>query len=267
MTLRDPTIGCGALTAGTREDFTMRPYSTPWLAAARAFAIALLPAALACSSPSQSGSGSPSAGDAGVPVVVGMNPDGVPYPSSTGGHNARVGSTPGNVIQNFTFQGYLDADKSKGLQSISLADYYDPCGKSRKLLHLTVAGAWCVPCGDETDTLVASKAQLASERVTVIQVLGDGPTQSVTATVTDLDNWISKHGSNFTEMLDPNLSNLGGFFNAANVPWNCDIDPRTMEIIHESTGWPGDLNAELQPALSALPATPGYPVPAVCGDQ
>jgi hypothetical protein len=242
----------------------MRAYSTPSLGTVAAMALLSLPLAFAC------GGSNPAAtpvDDAAAAPTAALNPDGVPYPSSTGGHKARAGSTPGSVIQDFAFQGYPDADESKGLQTISLANYYDPCNRRLTLLHLTVAGAWCVPCGDETDTLVASKAKLASERVTVIQVLGDGPTEGVTATVTDLHNWISKHASNFTEMLDPNLSNLGTFFSAATVPWNCDIDPRTMEIIHESTGWPGDLDTELQPALTALPAAPGYPIPAVCGDR
>jgi hypothetical protein len=229
-------------------------------------ALLSLSSVLACSSQSDT----PGAGDAAAPAsdaAPALNPDGVPYPSNAGGHSARAGTTPGSVIQNFKFQGYPNADKSMGLQTIALADYYDPCGKRSKLLHLTVAGAWCVPCGQETDALVAAKAQLASERVTVIQALGDGPTEGVTATVTDLDNWTAKHGSNFTEMLDPNLANLGAFFNAAAVPWNGDIDPRTMEIIHESTGWPGDLATDLQPSLTALPTVPSYPIPAVCGDQ
>jgi hypothetical protein len=231
-----------------------------------AVALSSLSTALACSSPSPAAS--PSTSDAAAaPTTAALNPDGVPYPSSSGGRSARSGSTSGSVIQNFTFQGYPNADKSKGLQPISLADYYDPCGKHIKMLHLTVAGAWCVPCAEETDALVAAKAQLASERVAVIQALGDGPIQGVAATSADLDNWIAKHGSNFTEMLDPNLANLGAFFNAATVPWNCDIDPRTMEIIRETTGWPGDLNSDLQPSLTALPAMPSYPVPAVCGDQ
>jgi hypothetical protein len=227
-----------------------------------AAALASLSAAIGCSS--QSTMSSPTSTSDAAPA---LNPDGVPYPSSNIGHNPRKGGTPGNVIQNFTFRGYPNADRSKGLQSISLAEYYDPCGKRIKMLHLTVAGGWCVPCGEETDALVAAKAQLASERVTVLQALGDGPTEGVTATQTDLDNWIAKHGSNFTEMLDPNLTNLGAFFNAASVPWNCDIDPRTMEIIRDGTGWPGDLNSDLQPSLAAIPATPSYPIPAVCGDQ
>jgi hypothetical protein len=229
-----------------------------------AVALASFSPEIACSSSQSPTSSSPASSSN---TMAALNPDGVAYPSANIGHNARKGSSPGNVIQNFTFQGYLDADRSKGLQPISLAEYYDPCGKRIKMIHLTVAGAWCVPCGEETDALVAAKAQLASERVTVLQALGDGPTEGVPATMTDLDNWIAKHGSNFTEMLDPNLKNLGAFFNAGSVPWNCDIDPRTMEIIRDGTGWPGDLNSDLQPSLDAIPAAPSYPIPAVCGDQ
>jgi AhpC/TSA family len=248
------------------RDSRVRAPSTPCLATVAAIAIAAFSPAMGCGSQSPAAAG-PESPPPDAAVKPALNPDGVPYPSGAGGHNARAGSTPGSVIQNFSFQGYPDADESKGVQTISLADYYDPCGKRIKMLHLTVAGVWCVPCGEETDALVAAKSQLASERVTVLQALGDGPTQGIPATMADLDNWIAKHKSNFTEMLDPNLGNLGTFFNAATVPWNCDIDPRTMEIIHESTGWPGDLNSDLQPGLAGLPATPSYPIPAVCGDQ
>ena len=246
------------------KDSRMRACSTRSLVSVAAVALASSSSALGCSSSQSPTSSSPASTSNAAPA---LNPDGVPYPAAHLGHTARKGSTPGNVIQNFTFRGYPDADRSKGLQPISLANYYDPCGKRIKMLHLTVAGVWCVPCNEETDALVAAKAQLASERVTVIQALGDGPTEGVPATMTDLDNWIAKHGSNFTEMLDPNLKNLGAFFNAGSVPWNCDIDPRTMEIIDEGTGWPGNLNTDLQPGLSGLPAAPSYPIPNVCGDQ
>lgn len=246
------------------KDSRMRACFTRSLLPVAAVALGSFSPALGCSSTQSPSSSSPASTTDAAPA---LNPDGVPYPSSNLGHNARKGGTPGNVIQNFSFQGYPDADRSKGLRTISFADYYDPCGKRIKLLHLTVAGAWCVPCNEETDALVAAKAQLASEGVTVLQALGDGPTEGLAATATDLDNWIAKHGSNFTEMLDPNLANLGAFFNAASVPWNCDIDPRTMEIIDDGTGWQNNLNSDLQPALTAVNAAPSYPIPAVCGDR
>jgi hypothetical protein len=170
-------------------------------------------------------------------------------------------------MENFKFLGYPLADESKGLQVISLANYYDPCGKRLKLLHITVAGVWCQPCNQETDALVAAKATLAAKSVVVIQALDDGAVEGVPATTKDLNAWVSRHLSNFTEMLDPGLQNLGGFFQASAIPWNADLDPRTMEILDSSTGWAGDVNVEVQAGFDALPVKPGYPIPAGCSDQ
>jgi hypothetical protein len=127
-----------------------------------------------------------------------------------------------------------------------------------------VAGVWCVPCNEETDAIVADQATLASERVVVIQALGDGPTMGIGATQTDLESWITTHKSNFTEMLDPGLVNLGSFFDASAIPWNCDIDPRTMEILQAATGWSGDLNGDLDLPRAEAGAKPAYPIPVSC---
>jgi hypothetical protein len=195
-----------------------------------------------------------------------VNPDGVPYPAPAGGygHSARKGKTPGSIIQNFKFFGYPDADESKGLQTIALADYYDPCGQRLKLLHLSVAAVWCEPCNEETVALVASKAQLDAEHVVLVQALSDGPTKTVPATTSDLKFWIQENKSNFTEMLDPNLANLGVFFDAAAVPWNADIDPRTMEILDDGTGYTGSVMTELQPGITAASQAPDYPIAIAC---
>ena len=118
---------------------------------------------LGCSSNSQpSGPACNPCGPTGPQIGRSTNPDGVAYPSPTAGfgRNARVGSTPGDVMQNFKFYGYPGADASKGLQPISLSDYYDPCGKRLKLLHLTAAALWCVPCNQETDAIVEAKDTL-----------------------------------------------------------------------------------------------------------
>ena len=66
-------------------------------------------------------------------------------------------------------------------------------------------------------------------------------------------------------MLDPGLKNLGGFFDAAAIPWNSDIDVRTMEILDSNEGWAGDVATEVAGGLAALPATPSYPIPASAG--
>jgi hypothetical protein len=199
-----------------------------------------------------------------------VNPDGVPYPNPAGGygHQARSGSTPGSIIQNFKFLGYLNGDMSQPLTTISLANYYDPCNKRYKILHISVAAVWCEPCNEETDAVVAdlnsSSSVLKADNTVFIQALDDGPTEGVDATTSDLTYWITKHSSNFTEMLDPGLKNLNGFFQAAAIPWNSDIDVRTMEMLDSSEGWSGDVGSEIQPGLAALPAMPSYPLPVSC---
>ncbi len=193
------------------------------------------------------------------------NPDGVPYPSPAGGygHTPRTGNTPGSVIANFKFLGYPGGTVvADPMPTISLADYYDPCQKRYKLIHLSVAAVWCVPCNDETSAIVAAKSQLDSEGVVVLQALDDGPVEGTPATESDLKYWINNHNSNFTEMLDPGLKNLAGFFNAAAIPWNADIDPRTMEMLDSSDGWSGSVSTEID--TSVLPAQPGYPLGTSC---
>jgi hypothetical protein len=240
-----------------------------------ALAIASL---VACSNgttpPADIGPGCTSCADGGVDTgtvdtgTVDANPDGLAYPTPAGGYgrNARSGNTPGSVIQNFKFLGYPNSDMSRGLQTISLADYYDPCRKTYKLLHLSVAGVWCVPCNEETTAVVAdlqsATGVLDAERVVFVQALDDGAVEGTPANVNDLDYWVTSHRTTFTEMLDPGLQNLGGFFDAAAIPWNCDIDPRSMEIIDSSVGWAGDVATEIAPGLSGLPAKSSSPLPA-----
>ncbi len=225
------------------------------------FVAAVASCALACSGGKGAASQSSDAGGQVATTGHDVNPDGVAYPAGPYGHDARRGSTPGSVIQNFKFQGYPGADPSQGLQAISLADYYDPCNKRLKLLHLNVAGVWCTSCNQETDAIVAGKSQLDAARVVVLQAIDDGKSPGVPATQSDLDFWISRHKSNFTSMLDPGLNDLGGFFpNPSSIPWNFDIDPRTMEIVSAAVAIQTDLTA----GLSSIPAAPSYPVPVTC---
>jgi hypothetical protein len=209
--------------------------------------------------------------NSGQTMLVGhdTNPDGIAYPNPAGGYGrmVRAGVTPGSVLQNYKFLGYPLSSEAKGLQTVALADYYDPCGKRWKLLHITVAGVWCAPCNQETDAIVAAKADLASKGVVVIQALDDGPTEGVPATTTDLNYWVSRHMSNFTELLDPGLQNLGGFFQASAIPWNADLDPRTMELVDSTTGWAGSVDLEVQAGFNALPVKPSYPIPGQCNGE
>jgi hypothetical protein len=190
-----------------------------------------------------------------------VNPDGVAYPTLHLGKNARSTSA-GSVIQNYKFLGYPNANASGGLQTVSLADYYDPCQKRAKMLHITVAGVWCTYCNYETSDLVAAQSQIDSEKIVILQVIDDGLAVGVPATQGNLDYWISVHRPTFTEVLDPGLHNLAGFFSAAAIPWNADIDVRTMEILTSSVGQIGP--SDLTGPLALTSQKPGYSLAVSC---
>jgi hypothetical protein len=204
-------------------------------------------------------------GDDGGTGSGDVNPDGVPYPEPPGGygHMARAGNTPGQVIQGFSFLGYPNAVVAKTLSTIKLSDYYDPCNKRYKLLHITMAAVWCGPCNQETDQIVSLKSTLDADQVVVIQALDDGATFGVAATQSDLNGWIGTHKSNFTEMLDPGHINLGAFFDAAAIPWNANIDPRTMEVMDSGEGLPANgIMDDINQGLMEIQAGAMYPIPA-----
>jgi hypothetical protein len=217
--------------------------------------------------------------DAGTPEgdgavgPVDMNPYGVPYPGDNIGTNARKCVTPacdsaggsihGNQIQNFKFLGYPNGDMSKGIQTIELADFYDPEGKlGYKLLHLGVAAVWCVPCNQETKATEPLVAGYLKQGVVFAQALDNGTMLGQAATQADLDMWIGTYKSTFTEMLDPDNMNLGIFFSAAEVPWNAIIDARSMEILQAGVGYSGNIQSDLAPWITWVAQnSPSYPMP------
>jgi hypothetical protein len=183
---------------------------------------------------------------AGAPVAT--NPYGDRYPTVGLGYRARgidslgnLNSKPGDVIPNHKFLGYPKGDTSGGLKPVQLADYYNPDGKGQwKILHISVAAYWCGPCNMETDAVVTVAAQLKQEGVAFIQAINDGPVPGKPATKSDLDSWIGRHKSNFTEALDPEQVGLGRFFPAPAFPLNVHVDARNMEILNEFNGAPQD---------------------------
>ncbi|MDB4996354.1 MAG: hypothetical protein JWM74_3786 [Myxococcaceae bacterium] len=172
------------------------------------------------------------------------NPYGVAYPTQNLGTQKRLGNTPGSVMTNYHFVGYAHHEPGSvvptggELQNVSLADFYDPEMRKFKVIHISVAAVWCGPCNEETDETVPVAEELLAKGIVFVQALSDGPVDGRGATKKDLDGWILKHKSNFTELLDPDLKNFGKFFNAAAVPWNANIDARTMEILSAGVGAP-----------------------------
>jgi hypothetical protein len=164
-----------------------------------------------------------------------LNPDGVPYPTDNIGTIERKGSKPGNRIANYKFLGYKDADKSQGLQEISLADYFDPTGSRYKIIHIQAAGVWCSACQAETRAVVPLKEEIAQKGAVWLVSIAEGG-RGVPSTQKDMDGWIADFKSPYTHWLDPGNKNLGPFYDATALPWNANIDATTMEILTSGTG-------------------------------
>jgi hypothetical protein len=166
------------------------------------------------------------------------NPEGVPYPTDDIGRLPRKISppTPGNRIANFKFLGYPNADESQGLQPLSLADYYDPTGNTYALIHIQAAGVWCSACKEETGVIVNLKPDFDKRKVVWLVSMAEGPTPNTPSQQKDLNNWIAQYKSPFTHWLDPSNANLGPFYDRSALPWNANIDAKTMEILTSATG-------------------------------
>jgi len=277
----------------------------------RCLALAVVPV-IACSSASSPGGGGGSGGTGGTggtgghdsgttdanrgvlpppPPAVATNPYGVPYPTTNIGISPRGGtsatSTPGNVIANFAFLGYFNADQGTltvdtgSPTVISLSDFYDPAEKKYKVLHLNVAARWCSPCNDEADALTCSgpnmpassgiycsgatsnSAQgLAASGAAIFSLLTEGTSMGTGATVADLQAWIAGKSIDYDMGIDPEQQNLGVFFPEAAIPWNADIDTRTMEILDASVGYDGMLVQDIGGWVSWVEDNPpSYPCP------
>lgn len=186
--------------------------------------------------------------DSGIAANTGTqaaenNPYGVAYPTQNLGTQQRRGTAPGSVMKNYRFLGYPHHEPGSPIATgemvnVSLADFFDPETRKFKVIHISVAGVWCGPCVEETKETVPVAGELLDKKIVFVQALGDGPVQGRGATQKDLDGWILKYKVNFTELLDPDLKNFGVFFNAAAIPWNANIDARTMEILSAGVGAP-----------------------------
>jgi hypothetical protein len=188
--------------------------------------------------------------DAPDPDVPGhdANPDGIPYPTDSLGGLERATGHPGQRIPNFTFQAYVNGDRSKGLQTISLADFYDPQQKRFKVLDIQISQVWCAICSAETTATSEVIADLKPEGAVLLQVLTSGSDASRGPSLGEVDDWVDRHGMTYTLAIDVRsrrMSSLG----VNTVPWDILIDTRTMEILDSSAGAPTDVETYVRDGL------------------
>ena len=173
------------------------------------------------------------------------NPDGVPYPADRHGGKPRGASgRPGDRMPNFTFRGYVDGDRSRGLSTISMADYFDPSQKRHKVLHVQVAATWCALCSPTIKATTENEPALNARGIVFLEVILSGKQAGFGPSLEEVDGWIAQHGSTIDTAMDVRGRRLRGIgIDPLVMPHDILIDTRTMEILDSSPGTPLDVGA------------------------
>ena len=190
-------------------------------------------------------------------AVVETNPDGDPYPTDHIGGRQHSSRRPGDRMPNFTFRGYKDGNRAAGLQSISLAEYFDPKQKRHKVLHLQLAATWCAVCSSELEMTVPVVEPLKERGVVFLEVIVSGATAGRGPSLAEVDAWIDRHKTNFSTGIDVRGRRLAALgVNGATMPHDVLIDTRTMEILDSSVGAPVDVAAYALDGLEFVEKNP-----------
>lgn len=221
---------------------------------ALAFGFVAFVAALgACSSfsadPGGGDAGAPDSGapaedaapDTGAPVdatpgidaaIYELNPYGKPYPTKYIGTGVRNGDAAGYVIANFKLTGYKVG--SSKVETIPLAQFYDPEGRTHSTVVLITCGRWDTYSKQMLKAL--NDAPALPSRIALVSVLAEGDSYDKAATIADLDAWRPQLAS-AVHVLDPFLASLKpiGELGIA-TPGSLMLDARTMEIVSANVG-------------------------------
>lgn len=194
--------------------------------------------------------------DPDVPGVA-TNPEGVPYPTDNIGGNKRNGTRRGDRMPNLTFRAYRDGDRSRGLQTMSLAEFYDPTMKRHKVLHIQIAATWCSICSSEIAATVSVTQQLKDRGVMPFEVVVAGNDASRGPALEEVDGWIARHKSDVSTAIDVRARRLATVgVNSSVVPHDFLIDTRTMEILDSSAGAPPDVGKYTLAGVAWVDANP-----------
>ena len=175
------------------------------------------------------------------------NPDGAEYPTT------NLGTSVGTVIRNYKVVGYPDGNPAGGLKPMSLAQFYDPTGAKTKLIHIQVVGTWCIYCRQEMKDISTKGAELAQRKVVWIVSVAEGPSAGSPSEKGDLDQWIAQYKGPFPHFFDSGSKALGVFYTSGALPFNVDIDARTMQIVTLGAGAPQNPLGEIDRVLKTLP--------------
>jgi hypothetical protein len=176
------------------------------------------------------------------------NCDATKYPCGPYGYST------GAVMQNLSLNGRRDFNMSgspldDAVQAIPLSDYYQD--KNVKVLFISLATVWCVPCGTEQPSLVAlykSYQQSHPGAVKFLEVILQNA-QAMPADTPTVDAWTMNYNIPFDMANDP-MNVLAPFYNPNSFPEQLILKTSSMSIIYDHTGTSTDLQSVIDGALA-----------------
>lgn len=184
------------------------------------------------------------------------SPYGTAYPTGDFGFRARQGTVAGQLVPNLAFHGYPGSGAAAGLQTVSIADFYDPEARNHRVLLLSVVVMWCSHCVAETEELAAAAAVLRSEGAEILQVAIEGPDTGVAPDRCDLEAWKEQNATTFTVAVDGLARRLSAYTAITTIPYNALVDARTMEVLDVTEGQITDVAAYVRAGLDWVDSHP-----------
>jgi hypothetical protein len=158
------------------------------------------------------------------------------YPAGPYGTGARVGSRRGDTLKNMTFSGYPDGSIASGRKTFSWSGVYDKTGKTRKMMHVQVAGVWCTFCQQEQGVVAERYADWKKKGIVWATIVVEGSAPGGAAVDGDLTKWFTATKPNNPVGVDPGRTTLSGFVRQGGLPFGMWVDLRNMEIIKSGEG-------------------------------
>ena len=167
------------------------------------------------------------------------------------------GTTVGETIQAFCFEGYVNPSEGTGegfTSTICLNDLYNPTREALhddespfpsgtpkpKVIMVNIGAVWCQPCKEEAATILPKEYdEFAPQGMELISVLTDSETPGDPADLDNLDAWVNAFDNDYPTVIDPQYT-IGTLIDTTQYPANFLIRASDMAISELVIGKPQD---------------------------
>ena len=138
------------------------------------------------------------------------------------------------VVEDLTFEGYLDGDTTDEPVPIKLSDYFAENRPGTKILMVNAAAGWCVPCMREAEAMAEFAAEYEPQGVAIlVAVFQDQNAEPATAEF--VQAWIDSFSLDVPVVIDADFK-TSLYFDVSVMPSNLFVDAESLEILTIAEG-------------------------------